>query len=384
MKLFRDGERTSPGRILPGQSPFAWLEEAAKPGADSARAHLQAAFDHLPNSKKASFVHKLQQNTPDHYAAVVEIYAHEMLRQSGFSMDVEWTSATGSVPEFLARSGAFTAQVEVTVDLGPDELRRKSDAFDDVIMAATAKVQTPGFGVFVRKVERGSGNLSTNRFVQFLDDWFQSVDHAAERAKIVRYGYAALDVRRFTDKSGWSIEMMLWPLDRTDRRLEQLSAMSTESAWSEAVSRLKNNIRDKLKQHRDETYALVVVAVCNEYLHEPDHADAICALYGTEAQVNWADQEPGDYAVGRVDRNAGPMPIWMDNDPLRHERLAGVVVVRGVYPWSFDKAAPELWDNPHLPEAKLLRPWPFDRFSWRPGKSLRVIPDRGSRRALVF
>lgn len=382
MRIFHQDARASVAPCRQGQSVLDWLDKSSLPMAEVARANLQHAFDHIPEGKQASLMHRLRQCGDDHVAAVVEIFAHEMLLQSGYQVTIEPHTSTGSVPEFLIRSQSFEAYVEVTVDLGPAQLRRDRKAIEDLIAAASQKVKTPGFGICLEEAKRGAKNISSKRFAAFLDEWFGTLNHATERARLSDTGRRSLSTRIYEDNSGWKLRMSLLPLETLDKRLERIVGIGPiETAWSEGKPRLKENIVSKLRQHRDRSRPLIVVVAGNELMHGVDDADVVPALYGTSRTVNWLEQPPGDFTVGQPSGDS--RPIWMDDAPSKNERLAGVIILRTVLPWTFENVVPELWDNPHLPASKLMNPWAFDRFSWKADGSLQVSVDR-ERRVLSF
>jgi hypothetical protein len=69
MNLFRDGKRSHTDNRRPGQPRFRWLDESAKPGADTARDDLQRLFDQYPSKGKAALANRIQSDGPDHDAA---------------------------------------------------------------------------------------------------------------------------------------------------------------------------------------------------------------------------------------------------------------------------------------------------------------------------
>lgn len=192
MRLFKDGIRTEMGRIQPGQATLAWLDECGKPEAISFRENLQTVFDHIPADNQERLAARLRSNGTDHNSAVAELFAHEMLRQSGLLVDIDPLAVGGSRPDFRVTYGDFCAYVEVTVDLGPEAARRRREAIDKLFMNVTKRVQTPGFAILADEIKAGKKELPARRLVTFLDRWFRGLDHATERINVERNGLMAL------------------------------------------------------------------------------------------------------------------------------------------------------------------------------------------------
>jgi hypothetical protein len=362
MRLFRNGERTELGPISSDQTAFDWLDNSAKPDADHARENLQCLFDQLPATSKPSFAWRLHQNGPDHHAAVAEIYAHEVFRQSGYNITHEPTTTRGSRPEFLIESSGFQAYVEVTVDMGAAVDQKEDKAVYDLIESVSERVNTLGFGILVNELVKGTGNPAPKRFAKFLDEWFKGFDHSTERTKLsgLNGDFTAMPRTTYSEgETGWRIEMTLWPLEAPDKRLNRIAGSTgTRVKWCNSQGRLADKIHKKLHQHAGCCLPIIVCVAQNDLETEPDQEDVVDVLLGkSHWSVNFQSDDPPVHG-----RN--PDGVWSRKENGRGLRPAGLMLTRRVYPWSLMKVEPELWDNPNIPASELLPVWHFKRWRW--------------------
>lgn len=378
MQLFREGERTNDSRILPGQTKFDWLHESSHPDSHVARMQVQEAFDHLPVEHQCAYAKKLRGGDGNHVAAVVELFAHEMFCQAGFDVELEPQLSGGSRPDFLLKHGAFRCYAEVTVDTGNAARNKKQSEFDRLCMEAGRTVKSTGFCFAVEGIKDAPTQVPPRRFAAFLDNWFGSLDHHIELEKSQRGDFNELSKETFKD-SNWTITLRAFPLPDPQTKPSQLcAAIQIDAGRSEAESRLAENIREKLTQHKGDDIPLLIIVGTNEWFSEPEAFQIANVLYGS------APTCPPAPSLARLVVEENPKATWNSVDPRKNHRLHGVVILRKIFPWTFGLLEPELWERPLYSIEDRIVPWPFRRFEWTPATSKEVRCVDGLQGVLKF
>lgn len=112
--VFDDIARTDTAPGKRNGSDFEFINTSARPKAELARTIIEAWFEHLPDDVKPEFRARLRQKDDQHFrAAFFELYLHELLLRSGFTVEFHPPSEKGKRPDFkVYRNGAAVFYLE--------------------------------------------------------------------------------------------------------------------------------------------------------------------------------------------------------------------------------------------------------------------------------
>src|SRR5215831_4383307 len=122
MALFDDIERIETRPRRQNESGFDYMNISVRPGVAAIRELLDRWFERLPVEAQADV--RARFRSPDsaqHESAFFELYWHELLRRSGYEVQIHPTVPNAhSNPDFLAfRNGAGSFYVEGTLTMPP-------------------------------------------------------------------------------------------------------------------------------------------------------------------------------------------------------------------------------------------------------------------------
>lgn len=376
MRLFDDFQRTDSRPIQLTESSFDWLNRSSKEGCDVARARLQLLFDRYPAAGQKSWLHRFKSSGTDHHSAIAELYIHELLRASGYTVHVENAADGGSRPDFEIETADYRAYVEVALIGGHDRSDIGDARLRTLVAETTQRVRSTGFGINLTDVRIGNTNPAPRAFAAQLDDWFGSFDHSQMRSALERG--EAMPEGTFTSTDGtWRIRFRLWPLETADQKNNSIVGISGfRAGWSTAKQTLRSVIDLKKRQHRTTQLPLTIATVWNDFANEPDQEDIVDVLLGQGSYV--VDLETTE--PPRFQRASNG--LWHPNSPLKSARPVGLLLVRRVFPWTINDAIPELWDNPLASPRDHLPLWEFSRCFWDVKGKGELVEATGTMRTL--
>src|SRR5262249_55252041 len=115
---------------------------------------------------------------------------------------------------------------------------------------------------------------------------------------------------------------------------------------------VREKIAEKVSQHRDLPYPLVVFVAFNEISTRPSHEEIVSALYGSTRET---------FGAG------GGIVLRAANWVWRHDRLQPLAVVSSpdVFAWTIEHRGLILWKNPLLESPALHHLWKYKVESYR-------------------
>lgn len=268
-----------------GETQYAWLERCPDAPVRAAFALALRWIARYPDVGRDALMARLRSvDDANHESAVFELYLYAILSASGYSLELDPESPGGSMPDFLvSREGRPVCYVEATLDRGPEDFRKHSEAIYALLEACSRKVTELGYVVSVDGYRPGPSNPSARRLASFLNSWIRAarvVLGSRDDSQVP----GAESTRRFTDRaSGWEIELSLvaYPGRTSSAQRVWQSLGSGDCTYSTAVERLRRSVKDKVRQHRTADLPLIVAVSFNDFLTAPGEFEIVEALAGT-------------------------------------------------------------------------------------------------------
>ena len=202
LRVFDDIARTdtTPGRR--GVSSFEFMNTSARPKAEWARAIIEAWFEHLPDHEKPELRARLRQSDDQHFrAAFFELYLHELLLRSGFTVEFHTLSEKGKRPDFkVYRDGVPVFYIEAR-DAGDSAEKSAKQHLMDAAYDAIDRMPCPDYFLHITVEGEPSSPVPVRKGLRReLEEWIGGLDYDAVVA-------AALAGRRdLLPKRAWAHE----------------------------------------------------------------------------------------------------------------------------------------------------------------------------------
>ncbi len=293
--------------------------------------------------------------------ALLELYMFAAFSRANWTC--ERLTGADRTPDFRVVGPDGPMYVEATT-AGPPREQTEAERRKDLLLDAVDTLNCEGFTLGVAVAAVGRTSLAAGPVRRELADWLAGLDPDAVRAAVAgapadaesdeEAGYPV----HVTAREGWDVAWTAYPRNRElagpQRRLIDSERM-TEAVVVEDEKPLRNALRHKATRYGrlDAPYLVVVGEEPFSPLDLQDHRTA--ALYGSTAVVVDGPQ------AGRPVRL--PDGSWRRGRTWRYTRVAGVLFLAGLRPWTALEAKPELWLNPaaQLPIPSVLPYWGVER-----------------------
>lgn len=350
VSMFDDSPRTDSSKIRSDETRLDWLNRAARPECEAGRRALNAFFASLTPEQQRRFQRRIESDR-DHDNVIAEAYAFLVFEQLGFKVDYEPSLGTRSSPDLLiSDDGSFFA-VDVTVDGGLGAFNRQQNRVNRLLEQIEERIRTVGFAFAVRDCKQGESNPSPARLARQIQELADGVDHAT----LVALGPCLPEYDIEDSSTGWCLTLSPIPFKDGSQVPNSPFGMTTSGTWSgDCVGDVKAKVLEKLSQHHDLPYPLLVFVAFNDLMTRPDHNDVVSALYGTTCETR-----SGEVVKAMRARDG----VWTDE----RERPLAVVTCVNIFGWNMLNRDLTLWKNPTLESIALHRRWKF-RMEGRPSE----------------
>ena len=199
--VFDDIARTDTAPGKRNGSDFEFINTSARPKAERARAIIEAWFEHLPDDVKPEFRARLRQKDDQHFrAAFFELYLHELLLRSGFTVEFHPPSEKGKRPDFkVYRNGVAVFYLEGRAAGDSVAKSAKQHIVDDAYDAID-RMPCPDFFLQITVEGEPKSPVPVKKGLRReLEAWIGSLDYDAVAA-LWRAAGPAIQLRRSDDR----------------------------------------------------------------------------------------------------------------------------------------------------------------------------------------
>lgn len=314
------------------ESIFEFVDRLAMPKLDAGRAMLNKWFAQVPPEMQHECRRRFQSKDTDCYSITLELFLLDLLGGYGFNPRMIQQSV-GSTPDIqITRPDGSLHLIEATVVMPSDD-ERGFDRIDSVFMQDTARlVSEERLRIKIVGATRTCQAPSAKKFAAWLDCWLAGTS-AAEQDAIGDGNW--LGPERYEDQdAAWSfdVSIRLWG---KPGRPESLVLMETSFAYAprDPTVRLRNRLKLKRRQHRNQPTQVTPAVAFNDFRHAIGDED-ICALF----------------------RESRDQPDEVS--PTRASRSTDIIVCSECYPWSAATMTAMLWTLECSDPSPLSAVWP--------------------------
>jgi hypothetical protein len=271
-----------------------------------------------------------------------ELYLHELFTRLGYEITCEPTLPNGRKIDFLLRRDGAAIYLEATT-AGKSDDQRGADARRSRIYRELDQVETSAFMMGISIDRAGGGDLPKLATLRAqLQAWLAQLDPDEAQQRWEADG--EVPVYHWSDKSGWELTFEALPNKPEFRSQPVERPLGMFFDETGGLIRDEDPLMRALKRKQPSRYGGLtwpyVVAV-GETPFDPGDTEShrTNVLFGRNA-IKYGDGHDPRWV--RLDdgiwRGPGARP--------RNRRLAAVLFVSHLTPWSVDKTELEWWDNP--------------------------------------
>ncbi len=346
MPLFDDIVRTEIRARRQNESTFDYLNTSARPGIQAARDLLETWFEHLPGNAQADVRGRFgSRNEVSHQSAFFELFWHELLRRSGY--DVEIHPAIAGVttnPDFLAsRGGVPQFYVEVTLAMPPH-----ADAAADRRLAelhdTLDRMDSPDFYLEMKYRGTPEGNVRGRNLRERLERWLLTLNYDEIAQMYREQEYSQLPSVTVSEQ-GALFTFTAMPKGPERRGQPGVRPVGIVAPAGFQLVRTHEDIKaavdGKANKYGDlQLPLLIAVNVMDDFC---DGDDVLNALFGEEQVV--VAREPNGGWVERWDTRAAN-GAWRGPRGARNTLVSAVAVTHQLSPTRLRMCAVEVIHNP--------------------------------------
>lgn len=371
MSLFASRPRTD-ARLAKRREPrYAFLDRVDRPEYQSIRDLLDQWFGRYPGSASADLRGRFAADNDAHNGAFFELFLHELLSRSGFSVSV---GGVGQ-PDFLAVAGDGVPFYLEATTVNPKSSLWASDPLMDDVLDALDEIDSPGFRLNIQV----SGKLSQLprrwEVIRPFQNFVRAHDPDIVEETIRSKGLRAAPALKVTHGT-WSLTATLMPKPAHRRGPgfgRPIGVGPTRGGFVDAVNPVRDALLDKAAKYRN-LAAPYVIAVNAPDLD--DRIDEMQVLFGDEQFVYQFGSDDLEPEFTRK-RNG----LWYrGGDRPRATHVDAVLFFRGVAPWHLADVHSCLYLNPYIAQRLNVTPLtlPFasaenDDMKWHGGERLGTI-----------
>lgn len=335
--VFDDRLRIDRGYGNPGESTWAFLDRMAGDYWDDLRSLVNVWAGRVESAARKKIIGHLQSNTDGQFeAAFFELYVHESLVRAGFRVEVEpKLTATERCPDFFATRRDEKLWLECTTIGGNRAARARAKRFAP-LQAALNSLKAPGVVLRIEVDQEGLQILPEASLRGEIAKWLDGLD----RNRLPLFTDGDRTTRPFEwDRDGWLVRLHPCRLTSNSPAVTADRVLTVGPVYADFPDD-SGKVRRALAR-KGSAYGTLdapwVVAI-NAVAGWPNDDDVVDALYGGLQYPIHTDGTLGEPSRGRGG-------YWWSNGP-KHEDVSGVLVSRGLNPWSACTEVPTLWLNP--------------------------------------
>jgi hypothetical protein len=326
-----------------GEPQFAYLNRSARPQFEMARRRVDEWFSRLCPGLKGGVFQRLRSGDDQEFdAGFWELYLHELFTRLGYEIACEPTLPNGRKIDFLLRRGDVALYLEATIAGKPAD-QRGADARRNRIYRELDQIETSTFMMGISIDRAGGGdipNLATLRAQ--LQEWLAGLD--PDEAQQQWEADGEVPTYGWTDDSGWELTFEALPNKPEFRDQPVERPLGTFFDQTRGVIRDEDPLARAVRRKQPSRYgdlAWPYVVAVSETPFDPGDTESHRSnvLFGRQMITYGDGHNPRWVRIGDgIWRGPGAHP--------RNRRLAAVLFVSHLTPWSVDQAELEWWDNP--------------------------------------
>ncbi len=326
------------------QTPeYEFLDRCPRKAVESIRALIEEWFVKVPDTEKTRVRSGLRsRNDLEHWSTFFELYCHELLMKSGYSVQMHVTEVSGRAKDFKAIRASLTLDWEATICTDSDAIRSYDSLRDQVLDFIDEKSFVPGFRYSLEIEDSGKNLPGLKAMAQEIRKWAQMHDRKVLRAAYEATGYDALPISVFS-ANGWTLRITLIPRPKDEEDDDQFKkSIGIGPIFGGELHHdraLRNALKRKASHYSDFSLPFVIAVDTIFSFPMNDDVDVVQALLGTE-QISF------DPRTMRTALTHAPDGLWVGPNGPRNTGISAVFVVSQLRSWYVAKAPITVYLNP--------------------------------------
>jgi hypothetical protein len=344
-KLFNEMNRDFTGPKLYSESIFDYLNRSARLESKRIRNLLEQWIEGLSSEVQDELRARIRsRDDRQHLGAFYELYLHELLSKSGFSVEIHPAVNNKTThPDFrVLKDDKPLFYLEATLVALSDK-DTSAKAREKQVYDAINRMKSPNF--FIRVKVRGAPttNPPGAKMRSFLEDKLSNLDLNMVTKQLEQGDSEALPSWNWKH-NGWQITFSPIPKKpeaRGKHGVRPIGLQIQDVRWLTSHIKIRESIQDKATKYGElDLPYIVAINVTDEY--GVDEIDINNALFGEEQITiilcgnNIIDQKP----------NRKPNGAWYGSGGPQNQRVSAALIADNLSPWSIAKVTPILWHNP--------------------------------------
>jgi len=355
-KLFDEITRDYTGFRCYTEPKWNYLNRCARLECERIRNLLEQWFKNFPSKAQDDLRKRFQSKKDQHHlSAFFELYLHELLSKSGFSVEIHPVMRNKSThPDFkVLKDGKPLFYLEVkVVSLSDEDISAK--ARENQVYKVLNRIKSPNSFIGVKVQGTPVTNPPGAKMRRFLECKLSNLDLNTIAKQSEQDGFEALPQWEWKHDD-WQV--IFFPIPKKLKAQAKLDVrpiglqMYNPKLTIPHIG-IKQAIQDKaIKYGELDLPYIVAINIMKEF--GGDDIDISNALFGEE-QVALIFRR--NELIGKQFRRK-PNGAWYGPNGPQNKRVSAVLIAVGLTPWEIAKITPVLWHNPWARNPLPLRIW---------------------------
>lgn len=361
--LFDEINQDYKGPALYADPIFYYLNRSARLEFKRIRNLLEKWFRHFPSEAQTDLRGRFRsKDDRQSLGAFFELYLHEILSKSGFSVEIHPTVGNRAThPDFrLLKDGKPLFYLEATLaalsDTDTSAKARENRVYDTL-----NKMKSPNFFIGVKVHEAQTTNPPGAKMRSFLEYELSNLDPDVIAKQFKQGGLEALP-HWDGEYDGWQITFFAIPKKleaRGKHDVRPIGLIRPDVCVPTPHIGIRKSIQDKATKYGElDLPYIVAINVIDEFESDDSDIDISNALFGEEQfTVIFRGNELIDQRPWRKSNGA-----WYGPEGAQNRRVSATLVTVNLSPRNMTKVTPSLWHNPWANPALASDIWPLPQF----------------------
>lgn len=260
--FFKSSDQKSPAPQYSDEPTYCFFDRVTGDYWDEVRQVADEFLNRVPESARKDIISRWRSNDErEATSAWWEVYLHEWLIRSGFSVQVHEEQTNGTAPDFKATRNGLMFYLEAT---GPGlskkvqaDLNRKADFYKHL-----NQVKTQEHALWIKELIPGTGQIAFKKWREEIQRWIDEINR----------GSADLCSSLLLEENGWCAEVAIWPrrtLPDPSFGPRAVAVYALEGGGYDSEGEFRKLVNSKRKKYGKLDAPLVIAIWGNEHLRHP-------------------------------------------------------------------------------------------------------------------
>lgn len=256
-----------------------YLLRSTRPAMQNIRRLISQWFSHYPDQEKDNWKSSfLSSEQIQHDAAFFELFMHELLRSTGWSMKIHPTiDSTQKRPDFLCTKNDTSFYLEAKITTGKSEQEEKAiSRLNTAMQQINQKVKSRFFSLGIDTEGLPERMINSRKLTETLNSWLSSLNH--EECLRLQKQYPSIDYR----EAGLRMQFEAYP-KHTPIDTESILAVFSHGHEGGIITPhipIRDALKNKANKYGNNLKKPYIIAINSLNVFANVRQDALSALYG--------------------------------------------------------------------------------------------------------